>query len=129
MTFTIPGDPVGKARPRFSGHAYTPDKTKAYEEIAAWAWKQAGGRMMEGPVRLYITAHFAIPKSASKKTRAAMLGGEIRPTKTPDADNIGKIIMDSMNGRAYKDDAQVTTLCVMKVYDETPYVSVEIRGG
>ena len=128
MIFTIPGPPFGKERPRFEGHAHTPAKTKAYEEVVAWAWKQARGRTLEGPVRIYITAYYAIPKSAGKKARAAMLAGEILPTKTPDADNVGKIIMDALNKRAYKDDAQVVTLCVMKRYAEEPRVVVEIEG-
>ena len=35
VKFTVPGNPVGKARPRMtrSGHAYTPDKTVSYENL------------------------------------------------------------------------------------------------
>ena len=34
IQFTVPGVPVGKGRPRFTrgGHAYTPEKTAAFEE-------------------------------------------------------------------------------------------------
>ena len=34
-----------------------------------------------------------------------MFKGEMLPTKKPDVDNIIKIILDSLNGLAYKDDA------------------------
>ena len=34
IRFTIPGNPVPKARPRFAnGHAFTPEKTRSYEEM------------------------------------------------------------------------------------------------
>ena len=36
----IEGEPVGKARPRFTrtGHAYTPDKTRKYEQAVEDAY-------------------------------------------------------------------------------------------
>ena len=61
----------------------------------------------------------------------------------PDADNIGKIIMDGMNPKrklnkqlrkmvevmqgVYKDDRQVTKLLVVKRYAERPRVEVRIK--
>ena len=37
MTFTIDFPPTGKARPRVTRHgAYTPQKTKEYEELVKW---------------------------------------------------------------------------------------------
>ena len=59
ITFTVPGDPVGKARPRITlaggrAHAYTPAKTAAYEQLvavyAAAAMKKAP--LLEHPVQL-----------------------------------------------------------------------------
>ena len=47
MIFTIPGEPTGKARPRVvKGHAYTPAKTKAYEDKVRWCFKQAHGKLI-----------------------------------------------------------------------------------
>ena len=55
VTFTVPGIPVGKGRPRFmkNGHTYTPQKTRDYEDkvvqlatTARWCWScayDAGG--------------------------------------------------------------------------------------
>lgn len=127
MTIYIPGDPVGKERPRVAnGHAYTPEKTKAYEERIAWAWKQAHGEMIEGPVRLRVVAYFGVPSSASKKRQALMREGKILPTKKPDEDNILKVIQDALNGLAYKDDAYVVTGCCTKKYGD-PGVFVEIE--
>lgn len=130
--FTIQGEPKGKARPRFSkGRAYTPKTTVDYETVVGMEYKrQCGGYNFSSsekvPISVEINAFFGIPKSASKKKRALMVCGEIKPTKKPDADNIAKIIMDSLNGIAFDDDAQVISLTVNKMYALEPCVYVEI---
>ena len=112
MKFTIPGEPVGKARPRVTKWgAYTPEKTVNYENLVKVLYN---GPMHEGYVTMTVTAFYAIPKSASKKKAEQMHSGEIRPTKKPDVDNILKVIADSLNGIAYKDDAQIIKASVEK---------------
>lgn len=127
MTFIIPGDPRGKGRPRFAGHAYTDQTTRAYEDKIRWEYKAAGGKSIAGPVEVKITAYHAVPKSISKGKAEQMLEGAILPTKKPDADNIAKAILDGLNGLAYMDDKQVVSLTVSKEYDQTGYVQVSIR--
>ena len=56
-----------------------------------------------------------------------MLEKKIRPTKKPDWDNVGKVICDSLNGIAYRDDAQVVDSMVRKFYSEDPKVVVTIE--
>lgn len=117
----IDGEPQGKARPRFvkaTGHTYTPQKTKDYEKAVAWAYKAAGGEMFSGAVRLVIGAYFKIPKRGVQ--------GLLKPLKKPDADNITKIILDGLNGIAYKDDKQVVSLTICKYYGE-PRVEVSVE--
>ncbi|WP_332834903.1 RusA family crossover junction endodeoxyribonuclease [Clostridium perfringens] len=41
-----------------------------------------------------------------------------KPTKKPDVDNIAKIILDSLNGVAYKDDSQIVDIRIIKKYTE-----------
>jgi Holliday junction resolvase RusA-like endonuclease len=54
--------------------------------------------------------------------------GYIKPTKKSDADNIAKIVLDSLNKIAYYDDAQVVELEVKKIYAQSePYVDVLIE--
>lgn len=128
MIFTIPGEPTGKARPRVvKGHAYTPAKTKAYEDKVRWCFKQAHGKLIDGPVFIAITAYFKIPKNATKAQREEMETGVRLPLKPSDADNIAKIVMDSLIGQAYKDDAQVVGLLVLKRYGD-PRMEVNIVG-
>ena len=143
VTFLIPGPPQGRARPRVvrgAGgrvHTYTPDGTAAYEQLVREQYRKAaripaggvpaggvpaGGVQFpdEAAIRLTVTAGFPVPKSASRKNRARMLAGEIRPAKRPDFDNIGKIIADALNGVAYRDDAQIVEAQVVKIYVDGP---------
>ena len=104
--FTVYGEPKGKGRPRFNtktGHAITPKDTVSYENLVKLEWQTAYGTESfpkEAMLDMRIKAYYRIPKSASKKKRAAMLAGEIRPTKKPDMDNVVKIIADSLNNLA-----------------------------
>ena len=70
------------------------------------------------PVEMYITAHFPIPKSTTKKDRERIRNKELFPIKKPDSDNIAKVICDALNGVAYHDDTQVVKLEVRKAYTE-----------
>lgn len=133
LAFTVPGEVRGKARPRIvkiGGFSrLTADKkTASYENLVALACREAMGARepLEGAVSLTITARFMPPASASKKARAAMLRGDVRPTKKPDWDNIGKV-SDALNGIAWRDDAQVVAGSVFKVFSEIPGLDVRIE--
>lgn len=95
---------------------YTPDKTRAYEDAVRLAWASAGGRTIYGPAAIRITAHQALPKRATKTQRAAAERGEIYPIRKPDLDNIIKIVLDALNGHAYRDDTQVVQIDARKLY-------------
>lgn len=128
--FTVHAAPQGKARPRVTRHGtYTPQKTKEYEAEVQLAYMMQcqGAKFPDVPLAIIIDAEYPIPKSTSKKRRQMMLDGKIRPTVKPDADNVAKAICDALNGEAWKDDAQVCTLIVRKVYGENPKVHVQIR--
>ena len=128
MKFTIPGPPKGKARHRTSnGHAYTPTDTLMYENAVGFYYLNAGGEMMEGQFELTIWAYYPIPKNTSKKRRTLMLEGKIRPTIKPDFDNVGKIVADSLNKIAYRDDACVTDATVRKRYSDNPRVEIILK--
>ena len=132
--FCIHGDPQGKGRPRFStvcGHVHTrtPDETVLYENLVKTEYRQQVGVKFPDDAMLdvRIFAYYPIPKSASKRKRQAMLEKKIRPTKKPDWDNVGKVICDSLNGIAYRDDAQVVDSMVREFYGEDPKVVVTIE--
>lgn len=127
-TFCVPGEPQGKARPRFTrgGRTYTPRKTVAYEDAIREEFLKSGGQITDLPVKVQISAFYKIPISASKSRAAKMDGGEILPTKKPDTDNIAKVVCDALNGVAYKDDAQVCCLKVDKKYNREPMIVVTV---
>ncbi|MDQ0150590.1 RusA family crossover junction endodeoxyribonuclease [Eubacterium multiforme] len=125
----IEGKIKGKARPRvFNGHAITPADTVQYENWVKICYKEQDGRYLEGSVKATITAYYKIPKSYTKKRIQRIREGIEYPCKKPDVDNIAKIILDSLNGIAYKDDSQIVNLTVIKKYtDDIERVMLELE--
>ena len=111
----VEGTIKGKARPRvFGKHAITPADTVNYENWVRICYKEQGGRYSEKPIKADIYVYYSVPKSYSKTKKDKCYKNLIAPTKKPDADNIAKIILDSWNGIAYKDDTQICDLRVIK---------------
>lgn len=134
ITFTVPGQPQGKGRPRVGKrgeHArlFTPAKTVAYEGLVAHeaAAAMAGRPLIEGAVEVQFVIACQVPASWSQKKQRMALAGEIRPTTKPDADNVIKAVFDGCNGVVWKDDVQAVGGGWRKVYDATPGVRVQIR--
>lgn len=129
VQFIVMGAPEGKGRPRFSrtGHTYTPEKTRAYEDKVRRCWKTQSGRGFAGgmPLKATIVGYFPLPKMSKKK--AAELDGTLH-TKKCDADNLAKAILDALNGCAYPDDSAVSILHVRKYQTSAaPRVEVTIE--
>nr|DAR26622.1 MAG TPA: Endodeoxyribonuclease RusA [Bacteriophage sp.] len=134
IKFTVLGKPQGKARPRFrkiGNHVstYNPKQTKDYEKLvklsAIEQCKDKLNKEYAGLVKMSIKAYFKPNKSISKKQYNLLIGTE--HLKKPDSDNIAKIICDSLNGVAYKDDSQVAYLEIEKYYEEEERVEVKIK--
>lgn len=125
----VEGTIKGKARPRvFGKHAITPEDTVNYENWVKICYQQQDGRCIDGPVKATINVYHKIPKSCTKKRLKAIREGLDYPQKKPDADNIAKIILDSLNGIAYKDDSQVIELGIIKRWTEdTERVEFELQ--
>jgi len=132
VKFTICGEPKGKGRPRFNtktGQAITPKDTVNYETLVRMEYMSQCDNVMfpDGSMLdMRIKAYYSIPKSVSKKKQAQMLEGIIRPTKKPDMDNVVKIIADSLNKVAYRDDTQIVDCQCRKFYSDKPRVEVRI---
>jgi Holliday junction resolvase RusA-like endonuclease len=135
-TFTVPGSPRGKGRPRtavIGGHAriFTDSKTRAEEGairvIAAAAMR--GAPPYDGPVVLRMCAYRQIPASWSAKKRAAAEAGDIVPTSRPDFDNYGKIACDSLNGIVLRDDSQIVSAVIHKRFSERPRLVLDLRSA
>jgi len=110
ISFVVDGDPVPKQRPRF-GHgrrAYTPQKTRDYQELVGWVARAAGAGPLTGPVS--VTLRF------------------FRAREGADIDNLAKACLDSLNGVLWRDDHQVVELhCYRDVDRDRPRCEVEIQ--
>ena len=80
------------------------------------------------PLEISILALYSVPKNVSRKTKELMLNGCLFPTKKPDADNIIKVILDALNGLAYRDDSQICRVYFEKMYAEIPETKVLIKN-
>lgn len=111
LHFTVTVRPVPKARPRVvNGHAYTPAKTRAFEQAIGWGARQAmleaGWQTLTGPVMLDVVITGARANA--------------------DADNLLKAIADGLNGIAYADDRQIMGVVLWRQDKGLPSVRVEI---
>lgn len=135
VEFIIPGNPKGKGRPRVVSRggfskAYTPKDTAMYENLVRVEYELQTKRYRfddDTALEMVIDAYYEIPKSTSKKKKEMMLSGAIRPKKKPDADNCIKIIADSLNNVAYRDDTQIVDCRCRKYYSDEPRVEVTIK--
>jgi Holliday junction resolvase RusA-like endonuclease len=129
IEFKIPAVPVPKGRPRMtkSGHIYTPKKTKDAEALIK-LYARTYISPTDQPLSMRIRFGMPIPKSYSKAKRLAIQNGELHHTKTPDLDNLLKLVLDGLNGVAYIDDKQIIELSAAKFYAESVGTTVQIRS-
>lgn len=117
ISFIIPGIPTAWARARTHGKIhFTPGKQRyamsVIQTIAHEAMK--GQNALSVPVSMTVFAVWPWPKSWSEKKRRVQ--GAHNKTSKPDADNVAKLVSDSLNGIVFVDDAQVAELRVVKQY-------------
>lgn len=135
IKLTISGPPKGKQRPRICrvngrSMAYTPKETIEYERLVRASYTAVFKVKFERnlPIEISILALYSVPKYVSRKTKELMLNGRLFPTKKPDADNIIKVILDALNGLAYRDDVQICRVYFEKMYVEIPETKVLIKN-
>lgn len=134
LEFVIPGDPIGKGRPRFTaGGAYTPAKTRAWERDAATLASVAARRVgwsveRNEPLVVVVRAVKSRPQRLSRRTDP---DGRLVRTSKPDCDNVVKAVLDALQlAGVLADDAQVHRLEAESWYaarGEEACVEVEVR--
>ncbi len=92
LSFTLPGDPVAKGRPRMArnGHAFTPERTRMAEKAVT----DLVIGMMDGQAPLTGPVAISVVFSCATRRRA-------------DGDNLLKLITDAMNKVVFEDDSQI----------------------
>lgn len=135
ISFTVPGTPVGKGRPKVSSRGgkfaqlYTPEKTANYEGLVAHTGQAAMNSrpLIAGAVSVKMDIRLPVPASWSKRKQLMALDGQVFAKKKPDIDNVEKAIFDGLNGVVWNDDVQVVEVVKRKRYGSAPGVLVVIR--
>lgn len=108
---------------------YTPAATRNYKTAIALvaARAMAGREPSKFPIFLSATFCLEVPRSWSKRDKAAALTEARLPTSRPDLDNFAKGVKDALIGIAYVDDAQVVFLQLRKIYAGIPATEIQVR--
>ena len=131
---TVPGQPIAKGRARAAimggrTRMFTPAKTVNYEGLIAHegADAMAGREPLQGPLAVTVFAYFQLPKTVTKARRALVAAGKDFHVSRPDGDNVLKAVGDGLNGVVWRDDSQIASAQIVKVYSDTPRLVIEVR--
>lgn len=115
-----------KERPRSGkgGRMFTPKETRQFEKsVSDWAKEQWTLPPLRHPVRVDVVVYEA-------GTEEQIRDCDVIYNQKGDVDNLGKSILDGMNGIVYKDDKQITDLRIRREYSQQPGFCVSIeRSG
>ena len=134
MYFIVEGtpNPLKMHRHTRKGFTYDPSK-KDKKDFLKKLLKFAPKPPITSPIRIIIIFSMPRPKA---HFRTGKFKGILKPkvpiqhSKTPDLDNLVKLVCDSLNGVFYKDDSQISQLKAEKLYcdvDEKPRTEVHIE--
>jgi Holliday junction resolvase RusA-like endonuclease len=129
---TIPGQPVGKGRPKFvraTGRAYTPKGTAEWERSAALIIRNSfNDAPIDDMTTVTVTAIFARPKRLLRKKDPE---GRVPCDVKPDIDNVIKCALDALvMGGALRDDKKVFRVVGSKFFagkSEGPSVEIIVE--
>lgn len=116
ISFTIPGAPLVKGRPRLNrrtGGVYTPRPTILHEEAIAWHARACGVRL-EGEAAIVLRAKFFC---------------NVKRGMTPDLDNLLKSLLDGLQkGELFANDRQIQEIHAERFDgDADPRTEVEVE--
>lgn len=145
VVIQLMGPPHGKGRPRTRvigefATIFTDAKTRKYENElkAAGIAAMAGREPLDEAIAVVIYAYMPVPKSWSKKDRAAALAGDIMPTTGIDLDNIAKMV-DGLNYHpprfkgdrekrpiVWRNDSQIVSMQSIKIFSDQPRLEITV---
>lgn len=114
---------------RFGTHAYDEKKYASWKDHARLAASRAmaGRPPLACAVDFYVKIFFEVPESWSGRKKHQALVGILRPTITPDYDNLAKACADALTGIVFRDDKFIVHATIEKWYSDRPRVEMEVR--
>ena len=120
IKFTVYSNAIPKGRPRFSkrGFVYTPKGTQKWETLVkVIAQGHRPPQLLDTPLRVELVFWVQRPKSRPKKC--------LYPDRRPDLDNLGKAVVDALEGIIFTNDSRIVDKILKKRYG-TPRVEITI---
>lgn len=137
LHLTVLGEPSAQPRHRHFARG-SGDKTFVQTYDPAMVKKKTFASIVEefapnepisGPIQLECTFYMSRPKNHYGTGKNASQLKKSAPewhTGRPDADNLNKFIMDSLNKIFWKDDSQISCIVARKLYSEKPRTEITI---
>jgi len=128
VSFSVGIKAVPKGRPRFSkgGHAYTPERTREFEEKIRAVGQAKLTNPVAYPVMVTVLIQEVLPESRGG-IEQILAELELISPLVGDLDNKVKAITDALNGIAYYDDSQIAMIVSKKVYGLINKITVTIE--
>ncbi len=127
ITITIPGVPIPWKAPYVGSRGAFSPRYNEMKIIKSEIASQYNGPLIDVAVYADFFFYMPIPKNTSKKRRAAMISGLLRPEKIPDRTNICKLYEDCLQGIVIVNDAKIVDGRAAKFYGEIPSTLINIR--
>ena len=140
VIFVVPGvaAPAGSKRAitnRHTGRVVIVDDSKRSRpwkaDVAAAAMDAMGGRpLLVGPLELHVRFVMTRPRGhygSGRNAGVVRAGAPAYPTTRPDATKLLRALEDAMSSVVWRDDAQVVTQRVEKVYGQPAHAQVRVR--
>jgi Holliday junction resolvase RusA-like endonuclease len=114
---------------RFGTHAYDTKQYAGWKDQARYTASQVmnGRPPLACAIDFKVKIYFQVPESWSGRKKHLALRGVIRPTVTPDYDNLAKAAADALTGIVIRDDKFIVDAAIAKWYSDRPRVEMEVR--
>lgn len=130
LTFTVPGVPVPQGSKMPWGAEANPHVKSWRESVAAAAAEVMANGPVDGPVNVIVDFFFPRPKGHFGSGRNAERLKDSAPiwhSAKPDLDKLQRALGDAMTGVVVRDDSQVASWHVRKLYGSQPHASVRVE--
>jgi Holliday junction resolvase RusA-like endonuclease len=124
----LPGIPLPWRAPYVGTRGSFSPRTAVMNDLRMWLRSTYTGPFFTEAINCSFYFYMPIPKATSKKKRAQMLKGEIRPITKPDRTNLCKLSEDVLQGVVYANDSQIVGGVVEKWFSENPKTLVKVEN-